>query len=81
MSCEDEAFAELWEEQFQQPLPMLGDGATVRRILTEAGMSPSRITAAIARAQTRAEAEAMTSPEAPEVSTALRAEGAEGPTH
>lgn len=53
MHYEDEAYAELWREQFNQPLPMLGGGAVVRRILIDAGMSPARINQAVAKARAR----------------------------
>ena len=53
MSDDDYAYDLLWREVFKEPLPMLGGGEAVRRILTRAGVSPRRITVALARAKVR----------------------------
>ena len=53
LTDDDFAYDLLWRETFKQPLPMLGGGDTVRQILTRAGLSPSRITAALAKARDR----------------------------
>lgn len=53
MSDDDYAYDLLWREVFKQPLPMLGGGDSARRILTCAGVSPRRITIALAKAKVR----------------------------
>lgn len=53
MTDDDVAYDLLWREIFKQPLPMLGGGEAVRQILTRAGVSPSRITAELAKANNR----------------------------
>lgn len=56
MTDDDRAYDLLWRQVFKQPLPMLGGGDTVRQILMRAGMSPSRITAELAKAKNKAAA-------------------------
>ena len=53
MSDDDYAYDLLWREVFKEPLPILGGGDAIRRILTQAGLSPRRITVALAKARGR----------------------------
>ena len=53
MTDDDYAYDLLWRETFKEPLPMMGGGLTVRRILRKAGVSTSRITAERSKAKDR----------------------------
>lgn len=51
MNDDDCAYDLLWQERFNQPLPMLGAGEIVRRILMDDGVHPNRINAALVKSR------------------------------